>query len=143
MLTRDDATRLMSMAKRFSIGDTIILGPGRSEARALEAEDPKEKFILDLRVSKYKLSKFTTQNRVRVAIPLIRLDVDGSPHTNPDGELIEGTHLHLYQVGFDDKWAYPLDPNVFTDQKDKVKMLEEFCKYCNISDLPAIQVAML
>ena len=35
----------------------------------------------------------------------------GSPHTNPDDQIIGGTHLHIYKEGFDDRWAYPIDLN--------------------------------
>jgi hypothetical protein len=65
---------------------------------------------------------------------LVRLDVDGSPHTNPDGQRFKGTHIHYYREGYDDKWAFPLDPSIFTDTSDIGLTLEQFCSHCNIEN---------
>lgn len=36
----------------------------------------------------------------------MRLDTNPtSSHTNPDGEVIKGTHIHRYVEGFDEKFA--------------------------------------
>jgi len=143
MLSQSDADRLIVMPKRFATANAIILRPGCREARPLEADDPKERFIFDLQRSSIRLTKLTTQNRARVSIVLVRLDSDGAPHTNPDGKRIDDSHLHIYREGWDDKWAYPLDPKVFTGTEDHAKLLAEFCEYCRIGDLPVIQVALL
>lgn len=41
--------------------------------------------------------------------PLLRLDINAGIHTNPDGEKIEGSHLHLYKDGFEIQYAIPFD----------------------------------
>ena len=85
------------------------------------------------------MSKLKLQNRARSAIVLVRLDVDGAPHTNPDGTCLPGTHLHVFKEGYDDKWAYPLDPGKFTSVGDPGKRFHEFCTFCNIEGVPSVQ----
>lgn len=67
------------------------------------------------------------------------LDIDGAPHTNPDGERISGTHLHLFKEGYEDRWAYPVDPNIFTLLSDPGTIFQEFCTFCKIESPPPVQ----
>ena len=76
---------------------------------------------------------------MRTAIVLVRLDVNGAPHTNPDGEFLSGAHLHLFREGYDDKWAYPVDPKTFTLLSDPSKTFHDFCAYCRIESPPPVQ----
>ena len=66
---------------------------------------------------------------------MCRLDL-GVPHRNPDGEEIPAPHLHIYREGYDDKWAYPLPQDTFTNIDDKWQIFLDFMKYCNIVDAP-------
>lgn len=104
----------------------------------LSSSDKNEDFILDITRSHISLSKNTFQNRARVAIILLRLDLDSAPHRNPDGEVVSGNHLHVYKEGFGDKYAYPL-PEEFTDCKDINDFLDRFMDYCNIINKPIIE----
>jgi len=76
---------------------------------------------------------------VRTVVVLVRLDVDGAPHTNPDGELLSGTHLHLFREGYDDRWAYPVDPNNFNLLSDPGSTFQDFCGFCKIEAPPPVQ----
>lgn len=67
----------------------------------------------------------------------------GSPHTNPDGQILDGTHLHLYREGFDDKWAYTVDPELFHDVEDAGTAFKDFCRYCHIEEIPPYQEVLL
>ena len=82
---------------------------------------------------------------------MIRLDINGSPHTNPDtdtvpvdflegfnGETIESPHIHLYVEGFMDKWAIPVPKNTFTDTNDLYRTLHEFFDYCKVTEPPIV-----
>jgi len=89
-----------------------------------------------------KSLKCTYQERYEVIEILLRLDVGGSPHENPDGEEVPAPHLHVYREGYGDKWAYPVPPE-FTDTSNLGKTLSEFLKYCNIQPIPEIQLAVL
>lgn len=99
--------------------------------------DGRDKFLIDInRKGTIKISKCTYQNRYRNDI-LLRLEIDGPPHTNPDGNIIKGTHLHICKEGYGDSWAYPL-PDIFTNTKDLTTTLIQFLEYCktiNISDV--------
>ena len=76
-------------------------------------------------------------------VVLVRLDIDGAPHTNPDGQKLEGTHLHIYREGYDDKWAYPLDPIRFPNPSNLCRAFEDFCGYCNVVNVPPFQEVLL
>src|SRR5271166_3022046 len=96
----------MAMEKRF-VDDKDWTFPAAGESIALEltSVDQRENFMLDVTRARIKLTKATYQNRGRQAIVLLRLDLDGPPHRNPDGEEIPCPHLHIYREGFGDKWA--------------------------------------
>jgi len=76
-------------------------------------------------------------------IVLARLDIDGAPHTNPDGQRVGRTHLHLYRDGSEDKWAFPLDPSQFIDPTNMRQAFDDFCRFCNIRDTLQFQETLL
>lgn len=88
-LTQDEADKLMAMEKR-AIDDKEWLFPPPGERVAIPPSslDRRENFMLDVTRAQIKLSKATYQNRARVVVILMRLDLDGPPHTNPDGEVV-------------------------------------------------------
>ena len=59
--------------------------------------------MLDVTRGQIKLTKATYQNRARQVIVLMRLDLDGSTHRNPDDQEIPCPHLHVYREGFGDR----------------------------------------
>lgn len=143
MLTQAEADTLIAMRKTFAEMGAISLAPGVDSTYDLVGEDDQERFLLDLWRGTFRLSKVRFQERARKVIVLIRLDVDGSPHTNPDGARLGGTHLHRYREGYEDKWATQLDRTLFTNPRNAVQTLEEFCGYCNIAVIPPIQDGLL
>ena len=111
MLTQAEADQLIRMTKHFIRRPaTITIPPGTDDTYELAGADHREAFLPDVWRGTLRLSKLKFQNRVRTAVILVRLDVDGAPHTNPDGAYLTGTHLHLFREGYEDRWAYPLDP---------------------------------
>ena len=72
----------------------------------------------------------------------MRLDLDGPPHRNPDGEEVACPHLHIYREGFGDKWAVAAPPNVYPNTTDLFSMFEAFMKHCNITAPPDIQLGL-
>jgi hypothetical protein len=83
------------MRKSFAEMGAISLAPGVDSTHELVGQDEQERFLLDLWRGTFQLSKLRFQERARKVIVLVRLDIDGSPHTNPDGTRLIGTHLHL------------------------------------------------
>ena len=100
-----------------------------------------EEYLLDINRSQYNLAKSTYVNRVRRMVLLLRLDLGGSPHRNPDGEEIDCPHIHIYREGFGDKWAYPI-PETFSDPSDLFLSLQDFIEYCNITIAPRFKTGL-
>ncbi|MBA3315716.1 MAG: hypothetical protein H0T47_20820 [Planctomycetaceae bacterium] len=117
----------------------LFPGAGNSAVLRLKSSDEKESFLVDInRKGRIKVSKCTYQERYAVIEVLLRLDVDGPPHENPDGEEVPCPHLHVYREGHGTKWAVPLPP-AFTNPSDLVRTLREFLKVCNVDHTLDIQ----
>jgi hypothetical protein len=95
--------------------------------------------MLDVTRAQIKLAKATYQNRARQVIILMRLDLDGPTHRNPDGVEIPCPHLHIYREGFGDKWASPAPVDRYTNTVDLFLTLEVFMRDCNITRPPTVQ----
>lgn len=143
MLTQTEADTLIAMQKRFLQFGSISIPPGIDESHELVAVQQDERFLFDIWRGTLRLSKLKFQTRGRQIIVLVRLDIDGSPHTNPDGTTLGRTHLHLYREGYEDKWAYPVNPQEFQDLADIEQAFTDFCAYCNIAPIPSIQEHLL
>ncbi len=141
MLTQQEADFLITAAKRFvDVGLIELPSQGGSLTLELAAVETPETFRLDVsRNGVINVSKYTCQGRYRTTVHLLRLDVDGRLHTNPDGTKVECPHLHKYREGYDDKWAEPIDPNVFTGLQDLVRTFCEFAKLFGVVHIPAVQ----
>lgn len=139
-LTQDEADKLMAMEKR-AVDEKELLFPPPGEGLAIELTslDKRERFILDVTRSEIKLTKATYQNRARVAIILIRLDLGGPPHRNPDGAEVPCPHLHMYREGYGDKWAVPAPLATYADTLDLFATFEAFMEQCNVTDPPRIR----
>ena len=90
MLTQTEADMLIAMQKTFASPSTISLSLGMDVTYELIGADEKEKFLLDLWRGTIRLSKLRYQTRGRKVIVLVRLDVDSSPHTNPEALSLGG-----------------------------------------------------
>jgi hypothetical protein len=143
LLTQAEADALIAMSKTFADTAPISLPPGVDDTRGLIGADPKERFLLDIWRATIRLSKFRLQTRGRQVIVIVRLCIDGAPHTNPDGIRLDGFHLHLYREGYEDKWAQPLDAGIFRNTSDPWQTFEDFCGFCNIEGIPPFQAGFL
>ena len=52
---------------------------------------------------------------------------------------IGSPHLHLYREGFGDKWAFPVPPKHFSNLADPWLTLEDFMRFCNVTEPPFIR----
>ena len=140
MLKQAEADQLIGMTKHFVRPPAFISIPaGVDVTYELSSVGDRERFLLDVWRGTLRLSKIKFQTRARVVEILVRLDVLGAPHTNPDGQRLSGTHVHLYREGYDDKWAFPVDSKSFTLLTDPATTFQEFCAFCNIESLPPVQ----
>ena len=137
-----EADALMTMEKHsVDDQDWLFPRPGDHLSVPLLSVDKREQFMLDINRGQIKLTKGTFQNRARQAIILMRLDLDGPPHRNPDGEEVPCPHLHIYREGYGDKWATPA-PNRYSNTLDLRLTLDAFMDHCNITIRPNIQMGL-
>lgn len=106
---------------------------------ALQSPDKREQFLLDISRGRIDLLKGTYQNRARQVVVLVRLDFGGKPHRNPDDAEIPSPHLHVYREGYGDKWAIPAPIDKFGNTSDLRRTLEDFMRFCNITQPPNIR----
>ena len=139
-LTQAEADALIAMEKH-RVNEELSDFPADGEAVVLplQSVDRREQFLLDLSRGRIDLRKVKMQNRGRQVIVLVRLDLGGAPHRNPDGEEIPVPHLHVYREGYGDKWAVPVPADCFGILDDVWQMLSDFMGYCNITQPPRIQ----
>lgn len=139
-LTQAEADALIAMEKHRTTEDSsdFPMG-GESLALLLQSADKSEQFLLDLSRGHINLQKVKMQNRARQVVVLVRLDLGGAPHRNPDGEEVTGPHLHRYREGYGDKWAAPVPVDRFPSVGDAWATLADFFEYCNITQPPHIE----
>ena len=139
-LTQTEADALIAMEKHRASEERVDFPMGgQSLVLPLQSPDKREQFLLDLSRARIDLLKVKMQNRGRQVMVLVRLDLGGAPHRNPDGEEISVPHLHVYREGFGDKWAIAVPPDRFPATNDVWRTLEDFMRFCNISQPPHIE----
>jgi hypothetical protein len=138
-ITQAEADALRHMEKhRVTEENHLFPTPysGASLSLPLQSPDRREHFFLDITRGRISLHKVTYQNRARQVLVLVRLDIAGPPHRNPDGQEIQCPHLHLYREGYGDKWAVPLGEEPFTNPESLYVTLQQFMRFCNITRPP-------
>lgn len=139
-LTQAQADALIALEKHRANEDrhTFPMG-GQALTLPLQSPDNREQFILDISRGRIDLSKVKMQNRARQVVILVRIDLAGAPHRNPNGEEVPCPHLHRYREGFGDKWAQPLPPSSFPESNNVWATLGSFYSYCRISRPPHVE----
>jgi hypothetical protein len=139
-LAQDEAEALIAMPKQRANDDEFRFpGIGGSIVAPLISEDHRENFWLDVSRGRIDRFKATYQNRTRIIVVILRLDLNGPPHRNPDGEEVPCPHLHKYREGFGDRWAETLPGDRFTNASDRWQTLQDFMQCCNVTRPPDIQ----
>jgi len=139
-LTQAEADALIAIEKhRVNEESYDYPGLGGSICIPLISPDKRENFLLDVSRGRIDLKKGTYQTRARQIVVLVRLDFGGQPHRNPDDAEISSPHLHVYREGYGDKWAMPLPTDSFPNIADLWRTLEDFMRFCNITEPPLIE----
>jgi hypothetical protein len=139
-LTQAEAEALMALEKgRIDEREWPYPGYGDRISIPLHSLDKREDFIMDISRSQINLNRGKYQERARVTVILVRLDLGGAPHQNPDGKEILCPHVHVYREGYGDKWASPLSATDFSDPSDLWRTLADFMRYCHITQPPRIK----
>ena len=132
MLTQEEVDVFLEILKQIKSAGELLSFPGPGEYKSLNliSEDSKHEFLVDINRKGYlnDAKKYTYQARYRKDIILLRLDIDGPEHTNPDGTVLPGRHLHVYKEGCDDRWAIEV-PQEIINPDDMYQTLIDFLKY--------------
>lgn len=137
MLSPEEIDELLQILKEIKYDKEYFKFPEKGESEKLDviSLDGKKKFIIDITPGSKRSNpkKVTYQERFLKDIVLLRLDLYGQFHTNPDGEKISENHLHIIKHGYDDKFAYEI-PKEFINIDDKIDTLINFLEYCKIKN---------
>jgi len=143
MLSQPEADRLILMEKR-KLDENVWGFPdwGGSVSVPVESVDRSERFLFDLGRGRIKLSKLKYQERY-IIYQLVRLDIDGADHMNPDGAIVPCPHLHRYREGYGDSWAEPCPTEFFTDLSNIRTTLYQFFEFCHVVAPPRVDVGVI
>ena len=140
ILTQQEGDALLQMEK-INVGAAEIDLPdlGGSIELKFSGNEGHEEFIINFAKHSINLLKRNHHLRGRKVIGIARLDLFGPPHRNPDGAEIGPEHIHLYREGFGLKWAYDIPANDFTNLQDTHQTLEDFMRYCHVTQPPLLK----
>ena len=135
-LTQQEANMLIEMLKR-TVEQRKLDFPkekGRVEFEVV-GDKQDEKFVVNISRKGINAQGATYMGRVkRSGEILMRLDVNPSgKHRNPDGEIITGTHLHVYTEEHGLTMAMPFD----VEKNDLFELCFLFFTRFNIVEPPA------
>ena len=142
-ITQAEYDFLMGQEKSFDdLISPIQLGPAPLQwVRQINSISTKEIFLLDFYRGSVELSKYTINKRYRQTIIMLRYD-NGGRHTNPDGILFEGPHVHLYREGYNDKFAFPVSEVKVTSTDTMEQVFKKLMHFCNVKQVPTVEVPM-
>ena len=75
-------------------------------------------------------------------VVLLRLDLGGPQHRNPDDEEVPCPHIHVFREGYGHKWAFPVSPDLFPNPDDLIATYDAFLDRCNVIERPRIQMGL-
>ncbi len=142
-MTKEKAQELINVMKRILTTGIYYLPPaGTMNKIPLQSVlSPKDRFLVYVnRKSKIVQNKYT----LLLHFPeenLIRIDVNGTVHVNPDGTQIPCPHIHMRtkDQGQWDQWAFEL-PAIFGDTEDCTVTLRDFLHYCHANNISEIVI---
>jgi len=72
---------------------------------------------------------------------LLRVDVNGPNHVNPDGAKVPCPHVHMRMkdTGKWDDWAFDL-PAVFGNTEDCAATVRDFLQYCQVNNIDELTI---
>lgn len=139
-LSQEEAERLIMAVKNTVEDEFRMPAAGEHNAQFHVKADDNEDFTIAVYQGTLNINRHSMSARVtRLGVPLMRLCVNGSTHTNPDGTRIPGTHWHVYKEGYDDFVAYPatLESDGFVDAT--IALLDKF----NVIKRPVFQESLI
>ena len=105
----------------------------------IQSVDRREQFLLDMSRGRIDLRKVKMQNRGRQVVVLVRLDLGGAPHRNPDGQEIGTPHIHIYREGTATNGRSRSRQTGSATWGNMWKTLDDFFAYCNVTRPPRVE----
>lgn len=142
-MTIEKAQELINVMKQI-LATGIYYLPASGEMNKIPMQSlrsPKDKFIVYInRKSTIVPNKYSLQLHYPEE-NLLKIDVNGGVHVNPDGTKVAGTHIHMRtkDEGRWDKWAFEL-PAIFGNSDDCAATLTEFLQYCHANNISEITI---
>ena len=138
-MTTQEAENIIAMLKKMVERYLMLPESGEKKDYKIETLDNKYEFVLNVsRTSRIKEKKCTYIVRTKdTGINLLRLDVNGPPHKNPDHTIIDCPHLHVFKEEFEDRnlpYAIPFE----VDSEDLSEACIKFLKKFNVIDIPTM-----
>lgn len=144
-LTQNEIDYLLNVIKQIDTRsgnrfDFPVHGASK-KLNLLSCDNNKDKFIVDINRRNGQIQKLqiSFNERYRNDIILIRLDLNGPHHRNPDGTIVSGNHLHVAREGYDDRFAIEI-PNNFVNLLDPIKTLIDFLNYCKVNNSYELEI---
>lgn len=150
-----DPDHLISLEKRVDGQKTVFEAPNpgsKIDIRLNSVSSSPVSFVLSVfekkRSSSIALSVVSRSKRninLRSAsLCLVRIDIDpDGGHTNPDGSVVRGSHVHIADPVHGDKVAYGFSTNearsvIGDDCTSMMAIMEGMKRYCHIEDALSI-----
>lgn len=143
-MTVEEAQGLIQVLKRIMNTGSYMLPQqgtsGRIDLRSVFSDKDKFPVIIN-RTSRIRKEKYTLLLLYGKDQGLLRIDVGGPNHVNPDGTIVPCPHIHMQQrdTGHWDSWANDL-PAVFGDSSDILETVKDFLMYCNANNITSIKI---
>ena len=140
-MTKEKAQELIQVMKRLlRTGIYELPRVGAIDKLPLQSvQSPKDRFDVYInRKGKIDLRKYSLLLHFSEE-DLLRIDVHGTNHHNPDGTVVSCPHIHMRikDTGRWDSYAYDL-PAIFGDEDDCAITLRDFLQYCNANNISEI-----
>jgi hypothetical protein len=129
---------------KVRVSDDVHVFPhlGGTVQVPLVSENGRESFVLDVYRGRISMRRETLNLRGRRSVELVRVDLGGPDHLNPDGEIVPTPHLHLYKEGLDDGWAEPIPNGDFPTVGSVEVVLRQFLGFCNVVRVPVFEFGL-
>lgn len=127
-LSEEEAGDLIQELKDSVISE-FDMPEGKQRGKGFEVigKESESEYRIDLYRGIIDYDKHSVNARLmKGGVVLMRLCVGGHPHTNPDGTVIAGTHLHIYKAGHGARFAYPMDISSPDFINDTILLLNRF-----------------
>lgn len=143
-LTDDQIKYLLNVPKNINTNLLCFempVGGDSKQINLISNENKSDLFIIDINSSRKRIKslKITFNERYKKEIVLLRLDLNGPPHRNPNGDLLSGNHLHIASEGYGDRYAIEV-PNCFKNLSSPTGTLIDFLTYCKVINTKKIQI---